>query len=94
MKAQKDLVQDVGSPRCYVQYYGRYRCKLQVQAQISEVIEPAAEKLIPIAGELKEVYRQIELLEVILPSNYVAASILIARADRRLLNAPATTSSR
>ncbi|KAA8909789.1 hypothetical protein FN846DRAFT_775964 [Sphaerosporella brunnea] len=36
-----------------------------VQAQISEVIEPTAEKLVPIAEELKDVYRQIELLEVL-----------------------------
>lgn len=36
----------------------------QVQTQISDVIEPTAEKLIPIAEELKDVYRQIELLEV------------------------------
>jgi hypothetical protein len=68
--------------------------QVQVQAQISEVIEPTAEKLIPIAEELKDVYRQIELLEVLLPSNYVAALVLIARAHRHLLNAPATTSSR
>lgn len=36
-----------------------------VQAQISEVIEPTAEKLVPIAEELKDVYRQIELLEAL-----------------------------
>lgn len=36
----------------------------KAQSQISDVIEPTAEKLIPIADELKDVYRQIDLLEV------------------------------
>ncbi|KAI5789882.1 hypothetical protein FPQ18DRAFT_261065, partial [Pyronema domesticum] len=41
------------------------------QAQISTVIEPTAERLIPVAEELKDVYRQIDLLEVCFPSLYL-----------------------
>lgn len=47
----------------------------QVQSQISNVIEPAAAQLIPIASELNSVYRQIDLLEVYIPyssrSNFI-----------------------
>jgi hypothetical protein len=39
--------------------------KPQAQSQISNVIEPTAERLIPIAEELTGVYRQIELLEAL-----------------------------
>lgn len=39
----------------------------QAQSQISNIIEPAAEQLIPIASELNSVYRQIDLLEVYIP---------------------------
>ncbi|KAF8461077.1 hypothetical protein BDZ91DRAFT_387047 [Kalaharituber pfeilii] len=35
----------------------------EAQAQISEVIEPAAADLIPLATELEKVYKQIDLLE-------------------------------
>ena len=37
---------------------------VDVQAVIAEVVEPTAERLIPVAEELKDVYRQIEILEV------------------------------
>lgn len=36
----------------------------EAQAQVARIIEPAAEALVPIAEELGDVYRQIELLEV------------------------------
>lgn len=35
----------------------------EAQAQVARIIEPAAEALVPIAEELGDVYRQIELLE-------------------------------
>lgn len=38
----------------------------QSQSQISNIIEPIAEELIPIAEELEDVYAQIDLLEVCL----------------------------
>lgn len=38
--------------------------EFQAQSQISNVIEPAAAQLIPIATELNSVYQQIDLLEV------------------------------
>jgi hypothetical protein len=49
------------------------------------VIEPTAEKLIPIAEELKDVYRQIELLEVLLPSTYATVLVLTCACGQALV---------
>lgn len=42
----------------------------QAQSEISNIIEPAAAQLIPIASELNSVYRQIDLLEVYIPAQF------------------------
>ncbi|CCX16505.1 Similar to hypothetical protein [Tuber melanosporum Mel28]; acc. no. XP_002838443 [Pyronema omphalodes CBS 100304] len=65
------------------------------QAQISTVIEPTAERLIPVAEELKDVYRQIDLLESLLLktsdnikqiTHKVEATEAALRKDERALN--------
>lgn len=73
---------------CFKMYYsakpqperegGRLMGAMQVQSQIADVIEPTAEKLIPIAQELRDVYRQIELLEVPPPSLSLFPSVPIS----------------
>lgn len=80
MSAQKDILQDVcdtpplSLSRLEIVVDGRGLSKklitvseFQAQSQISNVIEPAAAQLIPIATELNSVYQQIDLLEVGLP---------------------------
>ena len=64
MRSQKDLLQDVLLTAQPNREKGGVADTMQVQSQIADVIEPTAEKLLPIAQELKDVYRQIELLEV------------------------------
>ncbi|PWW80651.1 hypothetical protein C7212DRAFT_356069 [Tuber magnatum] len=51
------------------------------QSQISNIIEPTAERLVPIAAELKGVYRQIDLLEVLISRISTTIKITSAKLD-------------
>ncbi|KAG0635678.1 hypothetical protein HOY80DRAFT_892646 [Tuber brumale] len=51
------------------------------QSQISNIIEPTAERLVPIATELKNVYRQIDLLEVLISRISTTIKITSAKLD-------------
>lgn len=51
------------------------------QSQISDIIEPTAERLVPIATELKSVYRQIDLLEVLISRISTTIKITSAKLD-------------
>ncbi|CAZ82634.1 unnamed protein product [Tuber melanosporum] len=51
------------------------------QSQISNIIEPTAERLVPIAMELKNVYRQIDLLEVLISRISTTIKITSAKLD-------------
>lgn len=54
----------------------------QAQSQISNVIEPVAAELVPIAEDLEDVYAQIDLLEVLLARSGENIKAMATKVER------------